>query len=97
MPKERKRSRKEPEHEDTESEEEEAPKRWARGSWREDLRLYMTQKMAAYLAKNKFTKAKEEILKCVLDGYINKLMNGELEKHTKTSAWKKILEKAKNF
>ena len=53
MPKERKKSHKEPEPEpeDTESEEEQAPKRRPRGSWREDLRLYMTQKMATYLAK----------------------------------------------
>ena len=84
------KSRKEPEvePEDTESEEEEeeAPKRRPRGSWREDLRLYMTQRMASYLAKNKLTPAKEEILKHILDVYIDRLMNGELEKNTKTYA-----------
>ena len=90
---ERKRSRKEPEHEpepepeDTNSEEEEPPpKRRALGSWREDLRVYIAQKMEAYLAKNKFTKAKEELLRGVMDDYIDKLTNRELKKHTKTAA-----------
>ena len=32
-----------------------------------------------------------------MDGYIDKLTNGELKKHTKTAAWKNILEKAKNL
>ena len=102
MPKERKRSRKEPEHEpepepeDTDSEEEEPPrKRRARGSWREDLRVYLTEKMSTYLTKNKFTNAEQQLLNGVLDDYIDKLMNGKLKKHTKTAAWKNILEKAK--
>ena len=64
MPKERKRSRKEPEREpepepeDTDSEEEEPPpKRRAHGSWREDLRVYLTQKMDTYLAKKKINQS----------------------------------------
>ena len=65
--------------------------------WRDDLKLYIQQRMINFLIKKKLNPEEKEILKGVGEVYINRLMNGELEKHSRAKAWTQILENAKRL
>ena len=65
--------------------------------WRDDLRLYIQQRMINFLIKKKLNPEEKEILKGVVEVYINRLMNGELEKHSRAKAWTQILENVKRL
>ena len=53
--------------------------------------------MINFLIKKKLNPEEKEILKGVGEVYINRLMNGELEKHSRAKAWTQILENAKRL
>ena len=87
QPRAARKSCKEVEAEDTESED--------KNSWQEELKIYIQQQLINFLIKKKPTKDEEEILKHVVEVYVDKLVSGTFEKHTKAQAQNKILQNTK--
>ena len=61
-------------------------------NWIEDLREYLKNHLQRYLEVTHLNQARQDLLKSVVQGYRNQLGRNRFDKHSRTDAWRSILE-----